>query len=74
LNKEQRDDLRAAAGFGLGNTKLDNDLINEAFILGAGFGVGLAVDLVECGPERGLYIAQEVLRHVCGIVYDEQDV
>lgn len=43
--------MRVAAGFGLGSTKLDNDLIADAFILGAGFIAGAVTGMSDMDDE-----------------------
>lgn len=58
------DDLRSLIGFGLGTTKLDNELIRDAFISGGGAAAGMAIKFLDLDDETGDRFAAFVLHHL----------
>lgn len=74
MNNQQIEDIRAVVGFGLGTSRLDNELIREAFIMGAGFGSGTAIDYMNLGDEKAMDLAMQCLSLLEKITDYEQDV
>jgi hypothetical protein len=66
-------DLRVVAGFGMGTTKLDNDLIVEAFIMGAGVATGIISRLLDLDEKLSGEVASECLSHIESITNDFLD-
>ena len=57
-------DFRSAVGFGMGSTKMDNELIEEAFIMGAGAATGMAAAYLDLSDEQTADFAQKVFAAV----------
>jgi hypothetical protein len=74
LTESQLEDIRVALGFGMGSSRLDNELIGEAFIMGAGFACGIAIDFLELSQEQSNSFALECLAIVNKIVDDDETV
>lgn len=74
MKNEQIENIRAVVGFGLGTSRLDNELIREAFIMGAGFGSGTAIEYLDLDEEKSFSLALECLTLVEKVVDYEQDV
>lgn len=58
------EDFRVAAGFGMGSTKLDNDLISEAFIMGAGAAAGMIVGYLNLEEDVAVDMAARVFEAI----------
>lgn len=66
-------DLRVVAGFGMGTTKLDNDLIVEAFIMGAGVATGIISSSLGLDDKQSVEVAAKCLAHIESITNDFLD-
>ena len=74
MKNEQIENIRAVVGFGLGTSRLDNELIREAFIMGAGFASGTAIEYLNLDEESSYALALECLALVERGTDYEQDV
>lgn len=61
------------AGFGMGTTKLDNDLIVEAFIMGAGVATGLVSGFLDLEEKQYVEVAARCLAQIESITNDFLD-
>jgi hypothetical protein len=67
LTNSRLEDIRVAAGFGLGSTNLDNELIMEAFIMGAGMGCGMSCFFLQLDPSTVADLSVFCLKQVSEI-------
>lgn len=66
-------DLRVVAGFGMGTTKLDNDLIVEAFIMGAGVATGIICSSLNLSEKQSIEVAAKCLSYIESVTNDSLD-
>lgn len=67
------EDFRVAAGFGMGSTKLDNELISEAFIMGAGAATGMAVGYLGLDDDVAVDLARRVFESIQAVLDENEE-
>jgi hypothetical protein len=67
------EDLRTAVGFGMGTKTLDNELIADAFIMGAGAATGMAAGILNLDPATTVDLAAKIFAVVDTVVGGEKN-
>jgi hypothetical protein len=74
MERDFLEDIRAVIGVGLGTSKLDRQLIRDAFVLVAGAASGIATGFLDLGDEQAEELAAYSLELVTQIVEPYEDV
>jgi hypothetical protein len=74
MNDSFFEDIRAVIGVTLGTSRLDRELIRDAFVLGAGAATGIAIRLLDIGDEEAEKLSVYALDVATQIVEPYEDV
>lgn len=61
-------ELRTAVGFGMGTKELDNEITEDAFLIGGGYACGLMAGLLDMTDKEAETICKQVEFHLLAVL------
>jgi hypothetical protein len=61
-------ELRAAVGFGMGTKELDNEITEDAFLIGGGYACGLVAGILEMTDAEAAALCKSIEAHLLAVL------